>query len=693
MDNNSSDVFASDLFSKDLGKQKIEWRKKAWSIPDLRGSKHEWFSLTIELIGLVANGQAVELDGKPSLLCVSDPQTWRTYMGFLKGMGLVKNQAGILCLSETGLSFCTNPTPTSFADLIQNKVKLFGEVLAIIQHSPSTVEDVDGLLCRSYNLDWSNLSNTRRRMDWLEILGYIQEIGNRKWAITEIGSESLRHWILVSPEAIRSGHKIESSEISTPPEEISSLLQRLVDNPDNHKKRCTYNIWAPSPNRIDNLKTIIQYASVRVARSDFFHFIEEQFTLRASSVESMLPFLKAAGLLEEVGRNTYQATPAGQAWIASGDDLNFIRILHAHMRFVGEMIAAAEKDIVRNDLYAIAKNYGLNTEKTRWIAGFLIEAGLLEEPQYLHLHATQTGLLFISALPLQDEPSEDSLSASSVTTEQLPKDYRTVSVDLFEKLHAAACDPMAESKASGVAFEERIAEVFRYMGFQVTRIGGPGNTDVVVRWKDAEGKNCIAIIDGKSKSSGAVSHTDISDVAIDAHKEKNEADYVAIVGPGFSGDTIRNHAQKKAFALITDSELSDIARSSHTLGLSLQEIALLFKVPHGLSQLEELISCKRRELDVISAAISKICEEQALIGSLSPRDLFLLLRATNLSPSLEELLSAFKTLSQPEIGLLSVDATSRIPEHTSYALRDGQKAVSRLRSLADAIEAGLSGNA
>ena len=47
----------------------------------------------------------------------------------------------------------------------------------------------------------------------------------------------------------------------------------------------------------------------------------------------------------------------------------------------------------------------------------------------------------------------------------------------------AATDPMAEGKASGVAFEERIAEVFRYMGFDAARIGGAGNTDVIVRWK------------------------------------------------------------------------------------------------------------------------------------------------------------------------------------------------------------------
>lgn len=226
-------------------------------------------------------------------------------------------------------------------------------------------------------------------------------------AITKAGEEVLSGWLLISPESLGDTHgKTGKVAVSDPPPEIAILLQRLSDTPELHKKRCTYNIWAPSPNRIENLRLIIQFASERVKRGDFFQFIESQFNLKESSVDSMMPFLKASGLLEEVGRNIYQATAAGQAWLRSGDDLDFIRILHANMKFVGEMVVSAKDDIIRNDLYAIAKNYGINTEKARWIAGFLIEAGLLEEPQYLHLRATQTGMLLASSLPLQGEPSE-----------------------------------------------------------------------------------------------------------------------------------------------------------------------------------------------------------------------------------------------------------------------------------------------
>ena len=80
-----------------------------------------------------------------------------------------------------------------------------------------------------------------------------------------------------------------------------------------------------------------------------------------------------------MGRSVYLATPAAKAWLETGNDLDFIRILHSNMKFVGEMIREAENDIVRNSIYEQGKKYGLNNEKARWIAGFLLEAGLLEE--------------------------------------------------------------------------------------------------------------------------------------------------------------------------------------------------------------------------------------------------------------------------------------------------------------------------
>ena len=178
-------------------------------------------------------------------------------------------------------------------------------------------------------------------------------------------------------------------------------------------------------------------------------------------------------------------------------------------------------------------------------------------------------------------------------------------------------------------------------------------------------------------------------MAIDTHKEKNNADYVAIVGPGFSGDTIRNHARKKGFALITDAELIEIARMSCLLGLSLQEMALIFQVPDGLSRLEELIAARQREMDIITHVVLMFEKEQEMLGSLSARDMYLLLRTTDVSPSLEELLDVFATLSRNEIGVLSPVKKVSSAENITYILANEKRTVNRLRAVASAIERGL----
>ncbi|MDO4177426.1 MAG: restriction endonuclease [Bacillota bacterium] len=674
-----------------IQQQKYEWRKKDWVIPDLKGGKQNWFNLVKSLVLIIGDSQINDMNAVPEIPDYPNPQSWRSYIAFLKRMGLVINQSGSIRLSSDGHSFKDDPTKIRLANQIQSKCRLFGEVLNIIQIEPLTIEDIDRKICSDYNLDWANLSNTRRRTDWLEVLDLIHAIGNRKWEITDAGTQALQEWCIVTPQAAQSTDESdESIAIPEPPLVIAENLQRLEDSPELHRKRNTYNLWVPSPNRINNLRTILQFASERTERSELFAFIENEFGLKVSSVESMLLFLKASGLLEEVGRNIYIATPETKAWLESGSDLDFIRILHCNMRFVGETIQTAMEDITRNEIYSQAKLYGLNSEKSRWITGFLIEAGLLEEPSYLHIKATLLGKAFVATLQLASYESIEAPAQQEKEEKITTEPEIEIPNEIINRLLESSKNPMAENKQSGVAFEENIASIFRIMGFDARRIGGSGDTDVVVRWQDEEGKKHIAIIDAKSKSGGQVSHSDISDVAIDTHKEKNNAEYIAIIGPGFAGDTIKNYAKKKGFALITATELCEIARASQVLALNLQEIALFFQVPNGLSQLSEIISEKQRELDIISLVVEQFRKEQEELGSLSPRDLFLLLRGSNVSPSLDELVAVFKTLSQPEIGIIKTANKTVLSENTLCHMRNGKRTTNRLRALASAIDKGFS---
>lgn len=678
-----------DNTTADIQKQKSEWRKKGWSIPDLRGGKQIWYKLIKRLVEVLQSNEKCDLNGIPDIDDLGNAQTWRVYAPFLKGIGLVYNHSGKLMLSDKGKRFAEEPTKGKLADLIHERFRLFGEMLDIVDEEPIAIEEADKKICKKYGLNWSNLSNTRKRMDWLEVLGLIEAIGNRKWKITKVGKETLKNWSIIGPEVLEyEDSDTDEIEIIDPPIEIGVLLQKLKESPEMHKKRCTYNIWVPSPNRIENLRIIIQFSLNRVTRKELFEFIESEFGLKQSSVESMLPFLKASGLLEEVGRNIYTATVAARAWLDTGNDLDFIRILHVHMRFVGEILLYVENDTVRNNIYLKGQNYCMNNEKIRWIIGFLLESGLLEESQYLHLKTTNLGRAFVKTLPLEVITERDAHEENENKTQNSSDREFSKLAQICERLSAAATNPHIEDKNAGLAFEEAISDIFSYMGFKAEHIGGSGNTDVVLKWKQ-DNDIVIAIVDGKSKSNGQVSHGDISDIALDTHKEKNRADYVAVIGPGFSGDTIRDFALKKEYALITDKQLIEVINAFEELGLGIEEMALMFKAPEGFSQLEEIITSKRRELDITSEIVKQFRNKQDLLESLSPRDLFLLLIDSSLSPSLEELINGFDVLSNNQIGILKKVNQNSAPENVQYILCDERMAINRMRALANAIERGM----
>ena len=196
-----TDDYSAIIFS-DIQHQRNEWRKKGWSIPELRGGKQAWFPLVTGLIKLLGEGQINDLSTYPQIDGIKDSQSWRSYASFLKGLGLVTNQGGVLELSASGMEFHDDPTKRRLADSFQDKFRLFGEALEYLALTPFTVEELNQKLCENYALDWNNLSNTRKRMDWLEMLDLIQNIGNRKWAATSAGKEALKDWRLVRPGAL-----------------------------------------------------------------------------------------------------------------------------------------------------------------------------------------------------------------------------------------------------------------------------------------------------------------------------------------------------------------------------------------------------------------------------------------------------------------------------------------------------------
>jgi hypothetical protein len=94
----------------------------------------------------------------------------------------------------------------------------------------------------------------------------------------------------------------------------------------------------------------------------------------------------------------------------------------------------------------------------------------------------------------------------------------------------------AQSGTDATAFEEALAEAFRILGFDSVKIGGRGDTDIRVTAPLGK-QQYIAIVDAKSSRTGKVADTALHYPSLHDHREKNQADYVMVVAPSFTGGT------------------------------------------------------------------------------------------------------------------------------------------------------------
>jgi hypothetical protein len=148
-------------------------------------------------------------------------------------------------------------------------------------------------------------------------------------------------------------------------------------------------------------------------------------------------------------------------------------------------------------------------------------------------------------------------------------------------------------------------------------------------------------------------------------------------------------ARKKQWALITAEELGQVVTSSDALGLRPAEIGILFEVPDGLSRLADLIDARQRELDVVSLVISRLKVEMETEEAVSPRDISLIERGSQLAPNIDELLETFDLFEQLGSEIVRSVGDEQDRRYATYQIGDVRPAVKRLRALASAIERGL----
>ncbi|MEM9955028.1 MAG: restriction endonuclease [Chloroflexota bacterium] len=103
-------------------------------------------------------------------------------------------------------------------------------------------------------------------------------------------------------------------------------------------------------------------------------------------------------------------------------------------------------------------------------------------------------------------------------------------------------------------FEQLIADVFDYFGYDVIHDGGRGETDVIVA--AFLGSNSYSfIIDTKARKDGKLYELEV--MTIKTHQRNKNADFAIVISEEFGGNKIKTHAQEHSILLMPTSVLSE----------------------------------------------------------------------------------------------------------------------------------------
>ncbi|WP_171059365.1 restriction endonuclease [Arthrobacter crystallopoietes] len=580
-----------------------------------------------------------------------------------------------LAVSEEAQLWMSSRDAGDLLAILHRHVRFVGELLHALTDGPKSVRELMDVAAAEFQLQWTTLDQVRRRVTWMSAMGLAEYKTNTLIGLTDAGREAVASLQLGGPERIS---RAVTSAVTVPelPQAIAALLGELSSEVLASRNPALG--YIPRGNGetdlVESLYLLVNAASPSISRADLLTFAQKTFGVSESSFSAVMTTLNKSGLLEQTGFNIYSPSKPASAWLETQSTLDLVLLLHRRFLFMLEILPMlAEFDKAPDLARAAYEHYGMarvDVGGVRTRLQLLKAAGLIAERANWRYQATALGERIALEIPLQtvlDEDDDRPTDADDLSRESGPSMAKRLGLEL---------ETAAIAGETPIRLEKAVADAFSYLGFEARHIGGGGKTDVLATVEDPHGKPVRVILDAKAARSGTVNEGAVSFDTLAEHKEKHNADFVALVGPGFDGGRVRARAEQNGVALITVEDLSQALRRHEITPRSAATfLNLVDPRSSARKDLESGWSQAERRIMLLSQVVAVLAQEareadEVTHGALSAEQIYLIVRdEIDPRPSTKDIEEVLQLLEHPLVA--SVSRTTGGPSRSiTYRLTD-----------------------
>jgi hypothetical protein len=422
-------------------------------------------------------------------------------------------------------------------------------------------------------------------------------------------------------------------------------------------------------------------------------WLRQEFSMSSSYASFTTDFLGRMSVLALHGGRV-EVTSEGKRWLDEASSTYLVALLHSRFQLVGEMLDLLMKPRRSEELLALAnERYGMGwTTRTQVDRrrGWLQSAGALEADAEKRLTITELGRQILARLTLYSPSREASAGPEKKDVAPPPPSIlppshaptQTGAAELAVRLRQTANGP-----TNPAAFEEAVADAFRFLGFESTQLGGSGKTDVLIVADLGPKNRYRAIIDCKSTAHEAVKDQQIDWMTLGEHKKLHEADYVAVVALAFAGQRVTARAKATGVTLLDVETLAGVCIQHEKLPMGLDVYQGLFfasDAEGGAAAAAEAAEESGRFLTLSAAVLGLVRVLERSESALSARDLYWNLRQSGEqfgTVTDREIQSVLEALASPALAVLR-----EVEPGKFQTLGSLETAVRRVKLLARLIE-------